>query len=144
MISKKHLIDWWIGTRKLYLHTVFVSSNLLHKNIQKILELYGRDEREHLSKPHQHQRCHAKGVTPSTKKCKWSLLEAQGSKHYIPASSCRIEDNSFYVCFGFRVRFWETALHPALDLENLSKPHDPSAQSWPKSASSRGKTPQWQ
>ena len=48
-VEKKHLIDWWIGTRKLYLHTVFVSSNLLHKNIQKILELYGKYDREPLS-----------------------------------------------------------------------------------------------
>ena len=68
---------------------------------------------------------------PSTKKWKWSLLEAQGSKHYIPACKCRIEDNSYNVCFGFCMRFWENALHPALDLENLSKPHDPSAQSLP-------------
>ena len=38
------LIDWWIGTRKLYLHTVFVSSNLSHKIIYtKKSELYGKD-----------------------------------------------------------------------------------------------------
>ena len=112
MIPKKHLIDWWIGTRKLYLHTVFVSSNISHKIIfiTKKSEFYGKDDREPLSiicssiwNLSQHFAkslfCQIQFQSISSYFSRWSVVDHFGRFYmaYFATNSVRLRDSPLYV-----------------------------------------------